>query len=300
MAILIQWTAFSQTNPAPYNLTPGGAYVLDSWDSSQAAQTYPANMMFQMASILDPGLDTPMTRDYTAAYNLATQTRIMGRGADGFSFINTSTARDGGYLGAAVLSINTSSLVSGQHQLFLSFKARTWIRNFRPYAIRIQFRTDTLATWADVTNLASQPIEYVADSLNTWANFSFGLPSTLLGKPFAQLRWKYYFIPGTGASGARPMMGLDDIRLEATTPTSVSQPTSSELKIWPNPGNGTIQFNQEVQQVEVFNIRGQSMGTYVVPSNGRTLALTGLVNGLYLFRVKTAGGSVLMRYSKID
>lgn len=299
-AILTQWSSLAQTNPAPFNLTPTVSYALNSWDSTQAAQTYPPNMMFHMASLLDPGLDTPMTSNYTAAYNLTTQTRVSGRGADGFSFINTSTARDGGYLGAAVLSFNTTSLVAPNVGLRLSFKARTWIRNFRPYALRLQYRTDTLSTWLDVTNLASQPIEYVADSLNAWQNFVVGLPNALLNKPFAQVRWKYYFIPGTGATGARPMIGLDDILLETITPASVPQLKANGLQIWPNPGNGTLQFNKEVKQVEVINIQGQSLGIFALPSGSSELTLTGLRNGMYILKVQTEEGSTLVRYSKID
>lgn len=291
--------AIAQTNPLPITIQSGAAYTLNSWDSTQAAMTYPPGMMFHMASILDPGLDTPMTRDYIAAYNLTTQTRVMGRGADGFAFINTSTARDGGYLGAAVLSFNASSLTT-QQQLFLSFQARTWVRNFRPYAFRVQYRTDATSTWSDVTNLASQPMEYVADSLNTWASFGFPLPSTLIGKPFAQIRWKYYFIPGTGATGARPLMGLDDIKLEAITSTSIHEQTSPEVNVWPNPGTGDLHFNQEVRQIEVFSLQGQWLGTHQLPASSRQFSLNGLKNGLYLLRLQTLEGSSLLRYSKTN
>ncbi len=292
----------AQTNPAPFvfqtPLTTGGTYRLSNWDSTQAALSYPPNMMFQMASILDPGLDTPMTQNYQAAYNLTTQTRISGRGVDGFSFINTSTARDGGYIGAAVLSFNSSILNPNNHFLAISFKARTWIRNFRFYAVRLQARPDTMATWTDVVNLAGQPIEYVVDSLNTWTNFSTGLPSSLYGKPFAQIRWKYYAIPTVGVSGARPMIGIDDIELSATTSTSAQEIESANIQLWPNPGSGVLQFSRDVDQVEIFNVSGQLIWSEYA-SVGRSSFSTSLTPGTYLVKVKAGQDLKTIRYVQL-
>ena len=125
----------SQSNPSPFDLT-GGSWTLSGWNSAVAAGKYPGNgatgadattgvastittgnMAFHAAASADPTLSTAMSTDYTIAYSFTSKTRISGQGANGVSFVNTSSANTGGpsgTLGAAVLAVNTTGRSSIQ------------------------------------------------------------------------------------------------------------------------------------------------------------------------------------------
>lgn len=59
------------------------------------------------------------------------------------------------------------------------------------------------------------PVEYLRHEIAGHSE-QFGplsLPAEMMGRPYAQLRWRYHYIE-TGTSGPRAMLRLDDIAVE--------------------------------------------------------------------------------------
>src|SRR5262249_23750501 len=99
--------------PAPWDLK-SGPYMFTAWDATQPAGSYPPNMIFTMGTNLDPGLTVELTNLWTLPYGRTNRSRILGLGADGVAFLNTSDpqADSGGYVGAAVLGLRTTGLTN--------------------------------------------------------------------------------------------------------------------------------------------------------------------------------------------
>lgn len=218
----------SQTNPTPYNLS-SGPYTFTSWSSTSSAGTYPANMSFHTTPTLDVPINGTFDKDWTAAYNLTSNSRYIGLNENGLGFLNTgSTVSGQGYLGQVVLAINTTN----RTQIKVN-----WIGGFvniagtstRQYALRMQYRIGTTGGWNDVYdidgNLAEyKNTDYITMGTSTPADqksFSVILPSECDNQPNVQIRWIYYQIPG--GSGNRPQYRLDDVVV--TSESSFGTPT---------------------------------------------------------------------------
>lgn len=204
----------SQTVPSAYNLSTG-SYSFTEWPITSAAMTYPTSMMFHRSATQDPGINATMTTDYVDSYILTSGPRINALAALGFGFINTGT---NGNLGAAVLALNTNSCSNIQ----VSWTGRTILTGVRVYAIALQYSIGTSGTWINLTS------EYPS---NATAGHSTVLPTVTLpleceGQNLVTLRWKYYYISG---SGTRPQLAVDDISVTATTsgPTPPTVTTSA-------------------------------------------------------------------------
>lgn len=196
-----QFLVWGQTNPTLHDLS-SGSYTFNYWAASEPAGTYPANMRFWQTGTSDPQLSAIANADYTGAYNLTSGTRINGLGADGFSFINTSTS---GNLGMAVVGLNTT----GRTNIQVSWTGGTVQTNPRVYRIRLQYRIGT-GSWTDV----SGPIEYQSNT--TGHSQTFGpttLPAAVDDQPEVYVRWFYYYVSG---SGARPQLRVDDITISSS------------------------------------------------------------------------------------
>src|SRR5262249_19622978 len=137
-------------------------YQFTAWDATQPAGSYPPCMIFTMGTNVDPGLNVELSQYWTLPYDRTNRCRIVGLGADGVGFINTSDpqADGGGYVGAAVLGLRTVGLTNVQ----LQFMAGTVVPNSRVYGLRLQARVGDGATNAfqDVRSDIGQPIEYVS------------------------------------------------------------------------------------------------------------------------------------------
>lgn len=212
-------TLFGQLSyPTPYDLTLG-TYSFTDWIASNPAGTYPPSMIFHRSGTQDPLLSTEMTTNYTSAYNLTSGSRINGLGANGISFVNTSS---NGNLGAAVLAINTTNRTNIQV---------TWTGGFvkilgttsREYRIILQYKIGDSGTFQNVTDQFGNPIEYVYNEYVNHPNptilpphsstFTVTLPPEVEDQPVVYLRWKYYFL-GSG-SGNRPELRIDDIYVQS-------------------------------------------------------------------------------------
>jgi hypothetical protein len=74
--------------------------------------------------------------------------------------------------------------------------------------------------------------------------------------------------------------------------TGVDALTSSDYKLFPNPGNGLVQWQnestKEVTSIAIFNILGEHVLTVTRPAKNTTLDLRDVPSGQYLVRVTTS------------
>jgi hypothetical protein len=202
-------------SPQPHVLS-AGPYWFSDWDAESPAGTYPPNMVFLQTPLSDPGLEVEMDSAWTMPYNLTNRSRINGLGTDGFAFINTTNPQDvegAGYLGAAVLALNTL----GEGQIRVTWTGGTVLSNSRVYGIRLQYRVGTEGTFANVLNAQGDPVEYIRNSDAGHARVigPVNLPASLANQPHVELRWKYHYI--SGDSGARAQLRISDILVTSGT-----------------------------------------------------------------------------------
>ncbi|MGL4630950.1 MAG: CotH kinase family protein [Leadbetterella sp.] len=231
--------------PTPYTLS-GCSYKMLSWPSNSTASSYPANMRFVYYSVSDPLLTSTTISGYTTgAYNHTSRTRIMGNGSRGFSFYNVNnTAINNGYpnlkLGGAILGLNTQNIDSAS----VSFKARTLAANTRKYAIRLQYRIGETGAFLDF----SPPVVYQGKTVIDSTSFNnIRIPQSIIGQPYVQLLWKYYYT-GTGTSGNRDHLGLDDIEIKSFKSENLN--ANGQYAIVNYPSNVTIKGT--IQNSELY------------------------------------------------
>ncbi len=229
-----------QSNPAPFNLG-GGNYLFNSWSSSSAAGTYPANMFLHTCSAdSNPSLGDPTTGDYTGVYNSGTGNRFTGLAASGLSMFNKTKTPS--TVGAVVIGLNTT----GRTNILVSFESRTWATG-NAYNLRLQYRISTVSPWLDVPG----PIEYVYTGVfpNTQTisvNLSTATANAVDNRANMQLRWKYYYVSGFSASSNT--IGLDEINISSIPNSGNNIATGvivgSPFCVSPTTGNTlTVPFN---------------------------------------------------------
>lgn len=66
------------------------------------------------------------------------------------------------------------------------------------------------------------------------------------------------------------------------------------LKLYPNPANDwlTIEYKDEIHQVEIFDISGKSIGTYYIGATTKEIPVDYLSSGTYLIEIKTKEGEI--------
>ncbi|MFW5973155.1 MAG: CotH kinase family protein, partial [Bacteroidota bacterium] len=199
-------------NPAAHMLAEA-PYRLPEWSADRPANTFPNNMVFQQSSTLDPGLSDEMHSVWRHSYDLPARSRIVGLDGHGVAFINTSNPQEegGGYVGAAVLAVDTENVDS----VFVAWTGGTPRPNSRAYAFRLQYRVGTEEPFRDVLDRQGNPVEYRRNDRegHSAAVGPHVLPADASGRPYVQIRWKYY---ATGErhddeSGQRTMLRLADI-----------------------------------------------------------------------------------------
>ncbi|MBM2813465.1 MAG: C-terminal target protein [Ignavibacteria bacterium] len=262
------YPVLTQTYPTPYDLSVGN-YLLTNWSNSAPAFTYPLNMMFHRTSSQDPTLTDETTGNYNNAYNLTSGTRINGMDNEGFSFQNTALQ---GNLGAAVLVLNSVN----RQNIIITWTARTVSTGSRIYRIAIQYRVFGSDVWSNLNNVYESSAESGhSTTLNTV------LPSDASNKSILQIRWKYYYVSG---SGARPELGLDDIEVSSF---GGIQPGPTKLAITkinpPNPCAGA-KFDVTVESLDDDNVpqNVSNNTTFVFGSNDIAGGLQGNLSGTLL------------------
>ncbi len=197
--------------PQPHDLALG-PFAFTEWLSTEPAATYPSNMVFEQVGTADPGLATDLESYWVLGYGYSSQSRVNGLGANGVAFINTGSTQalaGAGYLGSAIVGLTTS----GRTNIQVAWTGGTVTPNVRVQGLRLQVRVGASGAFSDVLDEASQPVEYLRDTVAGHStNFSaVRLPDTAENQPYVQLRWKYYWV--SGGSGARAQLRLDDITI---------------------------------------------------------------------------------------
>lgn len=223
--------------PAPFALA-SGPYAWTRWAATEPAGTYPPSMVFLQtapSAAADPGLPVEFTNHWRLPYDRTSRSRLNGLGEDGLAFLNTSDPQaDAGYLGAAVLALDTR----GVPRLQVAWRGGTVTPNPRAYALRLQYRVGATNVFADVLDAAGLPVEYQRHALagHTEQVGPTLLPLALANQPYVQLRWKYYW--RSGSSGARDQLRLDDVMV---APYPLPAPTLASASV-PQPGRLRMEF----------------------------------------------------------
>ncbi|MBI5325740.1 MAG: hypothetical protein HZB41_10810 [Ignavibacteriae bacterium] len=225
------------SSPVPYDLS-NGSYQLSGWDSSSAinpAGTYPPNMVFHQTKKIDPQLLDEMDTDWECPYYLDTRSRINGLGDNGIGFINTGQTQDDsvcfypGHVGEAVLAIRTVHYKNINVKWTAGLVSLSGSSN-RQYCIRFQYRLGNSGDFRDIPDSSGYPVEYnYSGYLNNYPHppheklFDVILPQDCDDRILVQLRWKYYYIPNDSASGTRPKMKVDDIKVKGDRISTVDK-----------------------------------------------------------------------------
>lgn len=205
-------------------------YTLNEWSADAAAGTYPQHMIFNTSSKRDPVLTDTMDGDWNLAYNLTSDSRILGLGEEGICFANTSNAATGGgYLGAVVMALKIPYITEGSiilNYIDISWVGKTIDTASRHYGIALQYSLDSGKTYTDLDD------PYLQQSLpGESENMFSSLVINNDGEKYVLLRWKYFY--NDGESGKRSRLAIDDIEL-----TCKSDPLGAE----DNGTNGNLAY----------------------------------------------------------
>lgn len=91
----------------------------------------------------------------------------------------------------------------------------------------------------------------------------------------------------------------EDYNITITGTTGISETAlSNEIQIFPNPSNGdfSIQTDDSIESIEIYNLLGQNVYSDVTVSNNKYYLDLDVPDGLYLVQIKTDKGFL---YSKI-
>ena len=279
-------TSFAQTNPTPWNLATQGNYSLTQWDATQAALSYPASMAFHVFS--EPWepfgtatLDLSPAGDWTAAYNVTSNSRINGEGLNGVSFFATSASQplnNCAFVGAAVMALNTV----GRSEVVVNWTNRLIANGTRPYVMRLQYRIGTSGAWINALDPNGSFYDFDGTrSTGTIQSFSYTLPTVLENQSTVQLRW-LYFQNGSG-SNTRPRIALDDLSIVSQPTSGVPFATNLAIRtVSPLSPSQGVPFSVVIRSTDLTGLaRPVSSSTVVTLSRtGGTGTLGGTISGV--------------------
>ena len=93
----------------------------------------------------------------------------------------------------------------------------------------------------------------------------------------------------------------DGIKTEEETSIVETQGIASSIQVYPNPAQSTLYIisSEAVEQVSVYDISGKTVGAYSIrPNPNPSIDISGLANGIYLVKVKTAAGETVKKIVK--
>lgn len=287
------------TNPIPLVITDFSSNsVLTQWDTTNAAGTYPANMVLWSHATADPDLNTLFIENWSCLYSLTSKSRFTGEGLNGISMINTSNSQftgvcDGtnptqvtgtsvasGRAGAIVLALNTTGVSNFGSQITINWTGRTILQNLKAYGLRMQYRIGTAQGNPNVGWLEFPTTqEYLSGADNTSTNETTSLPISCNGQPIVQVRWVYYFVSG---SGARAQLALDDVSVNVNTLGNQNfSIVNTDFMVYPNPVNGALIHFNVASDVTVSDISGKQV---LSAKNATELNVSQLNSGIYFIR----------------
>jgi gliding motility-associated-like protein len=207
---------FEQTNlPDISNIPPASladcGYFFEEWAAINSKGSNPPNSKFVFLDKRDPDKSAGIAGFTDGLFDYDTRSRIMGEGQNGVTFINTSGPNEHpgypyGQLGGFVMAANTEGLDS----LNVSWTCKTSIVGTRKYAISLFYRVGENGSFKEIENSTYNGFNTENDSKTFTA---IRVPDDALKKPYVQFFWKYYYT-GSGKSGARDALTLDDINFK--------------------------------------------------------------------------------------
>lgn len=208
------WSALADTDfRVTHSLENSGTYLFTQWDAASPANSTPVAMRLMQTDLVDPPLSAAMNDQWKLPFNRTSRSRINGLGNDGIGFINTDSTQTefgSGYVGAAILSLDTSN----KQNIQVLWRGGTVAANTRDYGIRLQYRVGSTESFADLLDSNGQPVEYLKNISGHSALIGpVTLPAVTENQPLVELRWKYYY--RSGSTGARPQLRIDDIQVSA-------------------------------------------------------------------------------------
>lgn len=292
-------TALAQlTYPSAHNLG-SGPYTFTDWASTNAAGTYPPNMIFHRYGITDGQLATPESIDYILGYAQPSGIKVNGLGANGIEFVNSSATQSVGMAVVALNTVNRSTIRVNFSAQFTAWNGTAPTPPRREWGIRLQYLIPG-NNWTDVVDGLGNPVEYVTTGKNplhpveTFSNVA--LPAAIENQSLVYVRWKYYWIGAVGG-GSRPQVRLDDISITSNAASII--PTKLVIpSISPSTVSSTSPFNVFVQAqdnngssgnitqnttfiLSVFSGTGQLTGTVTgtIPAGQNSVTVTGVRYG---------------------
>ena len=288
--LFVTTAAMAQSNPEPFNLFAED-YSMTEWSAEATPGTYPTSMIFHVHSMTNaPLLEDEPDGDWLCAYNIGSRSRVLGQGEAGFSFLNTGDIQNdqtrcgngpddtGGYLGSAVLALNTTLVTDISLSYVLTLIAQAADTRF--YDVRLQFRFDTEAAWEDVPGAEL----FSADGLEAgFSNeFTVELGEEFSNRELVQIRWKYYQNNVDGG-GSRPHIGFDEIAVTGTRTTSTKDriKEAKPFSFFPNPVNGDLIYFEEAVNFILYDASGKMIKQV---ENTERFYVGDLQAGVYIMR----------------
>ncbi len=117
---------------------------------------------------------------------------------------------------------------------------------------------------------------------------------TQLVLPPPQSRWYYLTLTDTNYVGPSCNSRLDSVYIEVRNCTGITETTTLQAKLYPNPTTGTLTIelpNGQGGNMALYNLLGQSVYQTTLAGGQTTLALN-LPPGLYLYRISSGGKAV--------
>jgi len=268
------------TYPTAFNLS-SGPYTFTEWASTNAALTYPANMILHKYSGGD-NTATVLNGNWTGVYSSTSGARINGRGTDGLQFANTGSSN---HVGAAVVALNTTNRssisVNFTAQLLEHGNASQVPR--REWAIKVQYSLGDPNVWTDVTDGSGNIVQFVTTGKAPLSAAEVigpvTLPSAVNNLSLVYVRFLYYDL-NTGAFGSRPFVRLDEVTISSQAANIVPEKLVIS-SIFPTVPSSTSTFNVVVQSQNNAGLSGnvnQNTDFSLSVQTG-TGTLTGTVTG---------------------
>ena len=290
-----------QTNPAPFDLS-SGSYHFTSWDTINAAGTYPSNMVFHWvpANPTAP-FYTDGTSDFVCSYHKSKRPRVNGLMQQGIGLITTSSsqyndcdagAADNRFIGAVVLAINTTQ----RSNIQVSWKSQTTIpgdgngdpTNPRVWNLRLQYRLGTSGLFTDYPG----PVEFIS-STSIADSVQFGplaLPSECNNTAVVELRW-IYFESSAGIGGSRPQIRLDEVLVssENALGTAGNQASPDAMfSVSPNPAQSGFRVTTAANgtyEIRLTDQLGKQLMQSVFSRNSAGFDCSNLAKGIYFVKL---------------
>ncbi|MGC8866527.1 MAG: hemoblobin-interacting domain-containing protein, partial [Bacteroidales bacterium] len=204
--------------PVPLVQLSNGDYTFTEWANTNAAGTYPASMIFHYVPTNQTApFYTEGNLNYDCGYNKTSRPRINGLGANGFSFITTSSSQYNNctsgtatnrFMGAAVLGLDFTGVTNAT----ITWTGGTVVAGDgtptpREWRIRLQYRIGNTGNYSDVPG-ADEYISNIAGHSSVMGPVS--LPAACANQPEVYVRWIYYESAANNG-GSRPELRVDEI-----------------------------------------------------------------------------------------